>query len=152
MEDDEPDDRPVLRMQNAPMLVRDVFVAKGFRIIDDEDYEDDDPELKGWHVMWKGGRFKPSEYAAANPLQRLGSGKRGDADVLQHGYLRAHELRELHQRAIKAPWMPKLAGPKDASHFEATQEVEEEELAPEYAASKAYVSANLRLDEAFSSL
>ena len=25
MEDDEPDDRPVLRMQNAPMLVRDVF-------------------------------------------------------------------------------------------------------------------------------
>ena len=71
MEDDEPDDRPVLRMQNAPMLVRDVFEAKGFRIIDDEDYEDDDPELKGWHVMWKGGRFKPSEYETANCVQRV---------------------------------------------------------------------------------
>ena len=48
------DDRPVLRMQNAHARARRLR-GKGFRIIDDEDYEDDDPELKGWHVMWKGG-------------------------------------------------------------------------------------------------
>ena len=68
---DEADDRPILRTQNAPVLVRDVFEAKGFQVIDDFEDEEEAAALKAWHVMWKGGRFKPSEYEAANCLQRL---------------------------------------------------------------------------------
>ena len=70
---------PVLRCERAPILVRDIFEAKGYRELDEEEGEEGSPSSKRdaaepppvWHVYWKGGRFKPSEYAAANPLQRL---------------------------------------------------------------------------------
>lgn len=76
--DREDDATPVLKCERAPMLVRDVFEAKGYRELDEEEGEEGGqptcqptglPQV--WHVHWKGGRFKPSEYASANPLQRL---------------------------------------------------------------------------------
>ena len=79
MDADADKDAPVLKTEKAPILVHDVFEAKGYRELDED--EDDTPPLNTaavpastpavWHVFWKGGRFKPSEYAAANPLQRL---------------------------------------------------------------------------------
>ena len=75
----EADDAPVLKTESAPILVHEVFEAKGYRELE-EDEEETVPfnaaappagPSQVWHVCWKGGRFKPSEYAAANPLQRL---------------------------------------------------------------------------------
>ena len=69
---------PVLRCERAPILVRDIFEAKGYRELDEEEGEEGSPSSKrdarsrrpcGTSV--EGRRFKPSEYAAANPLQRL---------------------------------------------------------------------------------
>ncbi|KAL3927573.1 MAG: hypothetical protein SGPRY_002762 [Prymnesium sp.] len=42
----------------------DVFEGRGYREQQEEDTE-------RWHIHWKAGRFKPSEYAAANPAQRV---------------------------------------------------------------------------------
>ena len=55
----------VYRVERAPPLVREVFEAKGYREYDEEEDGDE------WHMFWKCGRFKPSEYAAANRAQRV---------------------------------------------------------------------------------
>ena len=55
----------VYRVERAPPLVREVFEAKGYREYDEEEDGDE------WHMFWKCGRFKPSEYAAANRGQRV---------------------------------------------------------------------------------
>jgi hypothetical protein len=76
---DEPETNgPVLKCERAPILVHDVFEAKGYAELEEEYDEDGNPlpppanqPPQVWHVCWKGGRHKPSEYAAANPLQRL---------------------------------------------------------------------------------
>ena len=47
----------------APPLVRQVLEAKG--------YTECDEDSDGWHLHWKAGRFKPSEYAAASRMQRV---------------------------------------------------------------------------------
>ncbi|KAL1514531.1 hypothetical protein AB1Y20_003628 [Prymnesium parvum] len=49
--------------ERVPPLVVDVFEAKGFR--------EQEEDTENWHVHWKAGRFKPSEYAAANAAQRV---------------------------------------------------------------------------------
>ena len=51
--------------ERVPQLVIDVLEAKGYREQEEEDGENN------WHVHWKAGRFKPSEYAAANRTQRV---------------------------------------------------------------------------------
>ena len=64
--------RPVLRIDKAPILVQEVFEAKGWREYDEEEVEANPTAAnKVWHVMWKGGRFTPSQYEAANCMQRL---------------------------------------------------------------------------------
>ena len=63
---------------------------------------------------------------------RLGSGKRGDDDVIKHGFLKSSSLAELHQRGITAPWVPKLRSARDLSHFEATEDDLENEDLEEY--------------------
>ena len=60
------DSQRILRGERAPPLVREVFEGKGYREHDEE--EDGEAD---WHVHWKAGRFKPSEYAAANRSQRV---------------------------------------------------------------------------------
>ena len=72
-DDLEDDQRPVLRIEKAPQLIRDVFEAKGFREYDEEEAENAPPGSRAsvWHVMWKGGRFTPSQYEAANCVQRV---------------------------------------------------------------------------------
>lgn len=51
--------------ERGPVVVRDMFEAKGYR-----EWEEEDGEAN-WHVYWKAGRFKPSEYAAASVHQRV---------------------------------------------------------------------------------
>ena len=65
--------RPVLRIEKAPQLIRDVFEAKGFREYDEGEAENAPPGscASVWHVMWKGGRFTPSQYEAASCVQRV---------------------------------------------------------------------------------
>lgn len=67
MAEDEPD--RVLRAYRTPVLVRDIFEAKGYAVVDME--EDDVEPSQPWHLYWRNGRFRPSDYAAASPLQRL---------------------------------------------------------------------------------
>ena len=56
----------VLRLSDfVPPVVSEVFEAHGYR----EHEEEEDGER--WDVWWRAGRFTPSEYAAANPMQRL---------------------------------------------------------------------------------
>jgi tubulin polyglutamylase TTLL2 len=64
---DEDDEQQLIFVssERVPPLVQDVFEAKGYSSLSDE-------EVGGiWHVHWKAGRFKPSEYAAANRGQRV---------------------------------------------------------------------------------
>eukprot|EP00965_Chrysotila_dentata_P118623 3922023-Pleurochrysis_carterae.AAC.1 len=52
--------------ERTPPLIAQVFEAKGYREFDEAcDSED------AWHVHWRAGRFKPSEYLAASSTQRL---------------------------------------------------------------------------------
>ena len=51
--------------ERVPQLVIDVLETKGYREQEETDAENN------WHVHWKAGRFKPSEYAAANRMQRV---------------------------------------------------------------------------------
>ena len=58
---------PVLKLsERAPPLVRDVFEEKGFR-----EHEEGVDSEHHWHLHWKAGRFKPSEYEVASKLQRV---------------------------------------------------------------------------------
>ena len=64
--DDDADRSLVVRIgEKCPPLVLEVFEQKGYREYDEEA----DDGL--WHVYWKGGRFKPSEYEACNAVQRV---------------------------------------------------------------------------------
>lgn len=58
----------VLRLgERVPHLVADVFETKGY-----VEYDEESPsEGQIWHVYWKAGRFKPSEYSEANAVQRV---------------------------------------------------------------------------------
>jgi hypothetical protein len=66
-EDGFPRPRVIRIADRAPQLVREVFEAKGYREYDEEEDGEDGP----WDVYWRAGRFKPSEYAAANRAQRV---------------------------------------------------------------------------------
>ena len=62
-------DAPLLILklsERAPPLVRDVFEEKGFR-----EHEEGVDGEHHWHLHWKAGRFKPSEYEVASKLQRV---------------------------------------------------------------------------------
>ena len=63
-----------------------------------------------------------SSLLVTDPLQRLGSGKRADDDVLQHGFLKAAQLPEYLQRSADAPWVPKIKGMHDTSNFEVNED------------------------------
>ena len=66
---DATDDAPLLILklsERAPPLVRDVFEEKGFR-----EHEEGVDGEHHWHLHWKAGRFKPSEYEVASKLQRV---------------------------------------------------------------------------------
>eukprot|EP00934_Nitzschia_sp_Nitz4_P004099 Nitzschia sp. Nitz4//scaffold330_size19141//14677//17509//NITZ4_008748-RA/size19141-snap-gene-0.28-mRNA-1//-1//CDS//3329548166//4089//frame0 len=49
---------------------------------------------------------------------RLGNLSRGYADVKEHPYFDSLDFVKLNNREIKAPWIPNIKNPLDASHFE----------------------------------
>lgn len=58
-----------------------------------------------------------------DPVQRLGSLKRGEAEILQHEWFDGLDLQELRHGKITAPWIPPLSGPLDSSCFDDWSEV-----------------------------
>jgi len=93
-----------------------------------------------------------SSLLVTDPLQRLGSGKRADEDVIKHGFLRGGSLSELHQRTIPAPWVPKLKDQKDTTHFDYDEQSETIELTKadqELLQSAQYRKEEVRLTAAF---
>ena len=56
----------ILGADRAPPLVRDVFEARGYR-----EHDESMDEPNHWHVCWRAGRFKPSEYELASWIQKL---------------------------------------------------------------------------------
>eukprot|EP00742_Colponemidia_sp_Colp-10_P009408 GILJ01010255.1.p1 GENE.GILJ01010255.1~~GILJ01010255.1.p1 ORF type:complete len:570 (-),score=77.68 GILJ01010255.1:113-1771(-) len=50
----------------GPPVIRMVLESKGWK-----ELTDDDEENTCWNILWKCGRFKPSEYVSALPMQKL---------------------------------------------------------------------------------
>lgn len=63
-----------------------------------------------------------------HPLDRLGSVAGGEADIKEHAWFKKIMDRgRIVKRKIKAPWVPKLRDPLDASNFESFLEIEAQE-------------------------
>jgi len=54
----------------------------------------------------------------SNPVQRLGSLKRGPRDVLGHAFYKPTDFPALLRKEIKAPYIPKISSPTDTSNFD----------------------------------
>ena len=57
---------------------------------------------------------------------RLGCLARGDNDVRDHVWFQRLETTKLLDKEIKAPWVPAIKDPLDASHFDSYRHVENE--------------------------
>eukprot|EP00816_Leptocylindrus_hargravesii_P004137 CAMPEP_0196805352 /NCGR_PEP_ID=MMETSP1362-20130617/5125_1 /TAXON_ID=163516 /ORGANISM="Leptocylindrus danicus, Strain CCMP1856" /LENGTH=795 /DNA_ID=CAMNT_0042178231 /DNA_START=318 /DNA_END=2705 /DNA_ORIENTATION=- len=57
---------------------------------------------------------------------RLGCLARGDNDVRDHVWFQRLETAKLLEKEIKAPWVPAIKDPLDASHFDSYRHVENE--------------------------
>lgn len=53
-----------------------------------------------------------------NTSQRLGSLKGGEDDVLGHHWFNGIDFEQLRQQEVKAPFVPKIRNPLDASNFD----------------------------------
>jgi len=58
----------------------------------------------------------------SNPVQRLGSLKRGPRDVLGHAFYKPTDFPQLLRKEIKAPYVPKISSPTDTSNFDDYEE------------------------------
>lgn len=58
--------------------------------------------------------------------QRLGNLARGHIDIMEHPYFTPIDFRELLERNIDAPWIPKVKDAFDASHFDSFTEADVE--------------------------
>ena len=57
--------------EKCPPLVLEIFEAHGYREYEEPDEDGNGGDGRLWHVYWKAGRFKPSEYQEASSLQRV---------------------------------------------------------------------------------
>jgi len=53
-----------------------------------------------------------------DPILRLGSLARGESDILNHSWFQDLHLQELRRREVEVPWIPNVADPLDARHFD----------------------------------
>lgn len=53
-----------------------------------------------------------------DPSQRLGNLKGGDDDILEHPWFSSVDFEQLRSKEIKAPYVPKIKNPLDASNFD----------------------------------
>jgi protein kinase A len=53
-----------------------------------------------------------------DPTQRLGSLKGGEDDILNHPWFASIDIDKLRSKEIKAPYVPKIKNPLDASNFD----------------------------------
>lgn len=54
--------------------------------------------------------------------QRLGNLASGHVDIIQHPYFTPIDFRELLERKLDAPWIPKVKDAFDATHFDSFSE------------------------------
>jgi len=64
--------------------------------------------------------------------QRLGCLAQGERDIKQHPFLAGINFGKLGKRMMKAPWVPKLRDPLDASCFESWDHLDDKETTGEY--------------------
>mmetsp|Transcript_4496 Transcript_4496/g.6639 ORF Transcript_4496/g.6639 Transcript_4496/m.6639 type:complete len:822 (-) Transcript_4496:243-2708(-) len=57
---------------------------------------------------------------------RFGCLARGDQDIRDHSWFNVLDVDELLERKFKAPWVPNIKDPLDASHFDSYQHMENE--------------------------
>lgn len=59
-----------------------------------------------------------SELLVRNPTQRLGSLAEGENGILNHAWMSEISMDELRLKTLKAPKIPKIKDPLDASNFD----------------------------------
>lgn len=64
-----------------------------------------------------------SQLLTVDRTQRLGCGRRGAKDVEAHPFFRAIDFAAVQQLGVNPPFVPKVAGPGDASNFPSEEEV-----------------------------
>jgi len=52
------------------------------------------------------------------PSKRLGSGRLGTKELLDHQYFRELDFSLLEKKKYKAPWVPQIRNPLDTSNFD----------------------------------
>lgn len=53
-----------------------------------------------------------------DPVMRLGSLLKGEADILNHEWFSELDLHQLRRREVAAPWLPPIKDPMDAKCFD----------------------------------
>jgi len=53
-----------------------------------------------------------------DPIKRLGNLKGGEDDILNHPWFSSIDFDKLRHKEIKAPYVPKIKNPLDASNFD----------------------------------
>lgn len=72
----------------------------------------------------------------ADPTQRLGSLARGEKDIYRSKWFKEVNFDKLKQKAVTAPWIPKIKDPLDTSNFEDWNHLDDKEKAKDPAISK----------------
>ena len=60
-----------------------------------------------------------------DPNFRLGSLANGESDIISHPWFHGLDVFEMRKKNLKAPWVPEIKDPFDASHFEDWSELED---------------------------
>jgi hypothetical protein len=60
-----------------------------------------------------------------DPNFRLGSLANGESDILSHPWFQGLDVFEMRKKNLKAPWVPEIKDPFDASHFEDWSDLED---------------------------
>ena len=63
-----------------------------------------------------------SKLLVSNPVQRLGSLKRGHRDVSGHLFFKPVDWQQLTRKTQKAPYIPKISSPTDTSNFDSYED------------------------------
>lgn len=65
-----------------------------------------------------------------NPYQRIGSLAGGEKDMFGHAWFKDIDFGKLRRMEIKAPWVPSITNPLDATNFDEWDDLESDEETP----------------------
>jgi hypothetical protein len=82
----------VFKMGEAPATLRTVLFERGW-----EEWDEETMTETSWHLLWRSGRFRPSEYAQANGIQRMNHFSKSGVITKKDSLLRGlRQLRAVH--------------------------------------------------------